>query len=233
MDAAIWLGASAIALAIIVPLAIEWLKHPRLEIRRMAWRASAPVDWTFAAVRVYNRPLGRPWRWFLVRQSAEGCEVTLEFRRLGEKSLAIPAVGARWSSRPEPLRSQPISRSVSVRGAGSTGSSVARLQGPTLVTFVPQFDLALVPDTRRMDVAPNEHGEEIAVAILRDDGKAYAWGAESYAYPGWENPEWSLPRGEYEVLVRVEAAGIGVTQRFKLDNTTSDFARFDLAEPTG
>jgi hypothetical protein len=84
-----------------------------------------------------------------------------------------------------------------------------------------------------MDVAPNGHGEEVAVAVLKVDGKAFAWGAESYAYPGWENPEWSLLRGEYEVTIRAEAAGVNATKRFKLNNTLGDFAKFDLVEVNG
>ena len=81
----------------------EAVKRPRLEIRPAEWARSGD-PWVFAVVRVRNRPLTRALRWFLVRQSAEGCEALIEFRRANEIVLAIPEVVGRWSGRPQPIK---------------------------------------------------------------------------------------------------------------------------------
>jgi hypothetical protein len=70
----------------------------------------------------------------------------------------------------------------------------------------------------------------VAVAILFQDGEAFAWGAESYA-EGGRRRDWKLERGEYDVAIRVESSGIRRTFRFKLDNLAADFSRFGLNAP--
>jgi hypothetical protein len=88
------------------------------------------------------------------------------------------------------------------------------------------FDPSLVPQTLANDLAPG-HWEEVAVAILFDDGQAFAWGAESYS-AGGRRVDWSLERGDYEVSVRVASSGIQKVFRFRLDNLAIDFSRFRL-----
>lgn len=153
-------------------LAEVW-KRPRIEIRPAEWsRGTEP--WVFAVVRVRNRPPSRVLRWFLVRQSAEGCEATIEFRRAGEADLAIPETQARWSGTPQPLR---------IVGVDTAGQ------------IVKVFDQEMVPATTQIDLPPTEEGHELAVAFIRDDGSAYAWSATSYAYGmEWRNPEWAPTR---------------------------------------
>lgn len=156
-----------------------------------------------------ERPLSRPWRWFLVRQSAEGLEAVIELRRAGELELAIPEVQGRWSGTPQPLR---------LVGVNEQGEPV----------YV--FEESIVPQTVQITLPPTEEGHELAVVFLRDDGTAYAWSATSYAYGAeWRNPEWALERRVYEVTVRVRASGISKRKRFRLDNLSADFARFRTA----
>jgi hypothetical protein len=171
-------------------------------------------------VEIHNRPLRWPLRLLVTRNSADGCEVTLEFRRQGEKALAISEVPARWSGHPQPIRSVPVIKTSESSGGGAVE-----------VDFLPHYDPTMVPGTLRFDVPATEAGQEVALAVLREDGTAHAWGAESYAYPAWKNPNWALERRRYEVTVKVRASGISTSARFILDNLASDFARFSRLEP--
>jgi len=209
-------GVVLAAAALFVMFAVEWLKRPRLEILPASWRASLPVPWVFAAVEIRNRPLWRPLQALLVRGSALGCEVILEFRTPGQKQLAIPEVAARWSGQPEPIKSVPVVTSPNVGSAG----------GQADVTLVAQYDPTMVPQTLRFDVPAAKVGQEVAIAVLRNDGTAHAWGAESYAFPNWKNPAWELKRQVYEVTVSAQASGISTSRRFQLDNLAYDFRRF-------
>src|SRR6266545_7938169 len=95
-------------IAIALTITAERLKHPRLDIRPSPFRPPGPLEWTFAAVRVHNRPeIPRPLGWFITRDAAVGCAVTVEFHRR-DGTLAFHSVEGRWSSQPEPLRRQPV-----------------------------------------------------------------------------------------------------------------------------
>ncbi len=142
--------------------------------------------------------------------------MTLEFRESGKKDLVLPEVPARWSSRPEPLRTDYV----------DPDPSLGLPKGAQLVRRTP--DPALVPQTLVLDLPASGRWEEVAVAVLKADGEAYAWGAESYLFSGWRNPVWRLQRGTYDVTVRLEASGATTASCFKLDNLTTDFARFEL-----
>jgi hypothetical protein len=147
--------------------------------------------------------------------------VTLHFRRLGEAGRALPAIQARWSSAPEPVRRQPIGS-----GTGPVRSIDEWSRG---LSFVDVYDPALSAASLRQDISAGEDGEEIAVAILKEDGSAYAWGAESYRFEGWANPAWKLEdQTEYEVTIRVEGSGVGLERRFRLPFLSDDFAEFTV-----
>lgn len=213
MDA-IAIASLVVALAAVAIYFIaEWLKRPRLEVVPRTWQAKVPTGFTFAAVEVRNRPLPHLVRSILLRGSATGCEVTLEFREPGTKHLAIPRVPARWSSQPEPFRLVPT-------------------QGSPQPQYSVQFDPTIVPQTLRLDVPAADVGYEVAVAMLTlDDGKAYAWGAESYGFPASKNPAWELKRQVYEVKVIATASGVAKSRRFLLDNLEPDFAKFSRLIP--
>lgn len=168
---------------------------------------SNPVAWTFATVWVRVEPLPRGIKAILVRESATGATATVEFRQSGRRVL--PEVAARWSSQREPVEAD-------VKGF---------VAGQPIIEF--KYTPEALPRTNVHDLTPGRW-EEVAVAVLRDDGEAYAFGAESYAFPEWRRPEWKLERGEYEVTLRIESAGPSATKRFRLDNLTADFNRFRL-----
>lgn len=154
-------------------------------------------------------------RWLLVRQAAQGCEVSVEFRMPGLPSIVIGPVAGRWSGQPEPIRSVPVLNP-------ATGA----------VAFVSHYDQTMVPQTLRMDVPAGGGGQEVGLAILRPDGTAHAWGAESYAYPHWRNSAWALGAQMYELTVRVRGSGVLATRRFSLNNLAPpNFAAFSTLTP--
>lgn len=86
------------------------------------------------------------------------------------------------------------------------------------------YDPARDPGQR--DVAVSSEGEEIAVAIFRDN-EAFAFSTESYWHPRWGNPDWCLERTKtYRIVVRVEGSSVRQERAFKLaylTNNPSDF----------
>lgn len=102
MDIGVALGLAALVVAIVLPLSLESLRKPRLEIKAERWNPSGPAAWSFAVVHVRNRPL--PTWVPLARMTAERCRATVEFRKGEERDMAIPEIDARWSARPEPIR---------------------------------------------------------------------------------------------------------------------------------
>lgn len=206
-------GVALAVVAIVLAVSIEWMRRPSLDIKADNWRARGPVPWTFATVRVYNRPLPKPFSALIVRGTAECCEVTLEFREPGKSYLSLPQVPARWSSHPEPLR------------------SIAIIDENGVPSMSTQYDPTVMTSTKRLDIPASDGGEEVAIAFLTSDGAAAAFGAESYAFPGWMNPDWRLERRVYEVSVYVRGSGVSKKRRFSLDNLAVDFARFAMLEP--
>jgi hypothetical protein len=196
--------------AILLVASVEWLKRPRLEIVARHWQATLPVPWTFAAVEVRNLPVIRALGWLLVRQPAQGCEVTTEFRTPGLPAIVVGPVAARWSAQPEPIRSVPVLNA-------KTGA----------IAFVSHYDQTMVPQTLRMDVPAGGGGQEVGLAIQRPDGTAHAWEAESYAHADWKNPAWALGAQMYDVTVRVRGSGVSSSRRFSLNNLgPPNFAAF-------
>ena len=217
-------GLLVAAAAVVLTLSIEWLKRPRLEIVESVWQPKGPTQWVFAIVHVRNRRMSWPAGALLVRESAKACEVVLEFRKPGGGELVMPEVAARWSSHPEPFRAQLVLSGTKVITAAE-GEEVE--SGPT---FINQYDPMIVPQTRRLDVAAGDAAQEVAIAVLRSDGSAHAFGADSYEFLGWKHPDRELERQVYEVTVRVLASGVSKSRRFKLDNLAPDFGRFSRLE---
>ena len=101
-----------------------------------------------------------------------------------------------------------------------SGSRTRRVRPEYTVVYDPARD----PGQR--DVAVSNEGEEIAVAIFRDD-KAFAFSTESYRHPRWGNPDWRLERGKtYRIVVRVQGSSVQQERAFRLaylTNNPSDF----------
>lgn len=210
MDPGVALGITGVALAFVVPLALDWLKQPRVRIVASTYRASQPVPWTFAAVKVKNEPLRFLGR--LVSQgSAQGALAYAEFRRVGEDQLCIPTVPLGWSSKPEPLSIHPVTQ--------PSGD----------IALVQRFAPEMLTERLRSDIASALPALELAVAILRQgDSNAFGFGAESYAHHQMQKPEWRLQRGNYAVDIRVEFGGGHAVGKFSLAFLSDDFAQFDL-----
>jgi hypothetical protein len=179
--------------------------------------AHDPVPWHFAIVDVRN---AAPSRWvpFLARETAFDSEVSIQFFRRAEAVTEV--IPARWSDRPEPIDHQ----------------LATDAQGQPFIAAV--FAPNLVPDSRRLDLPAGGRRQEVAVAVLRD-GEAYGWGAESYAFPFWRNPDWRLSeRAEYEVVLTIQWAGGTAAERLRLPYLSDEMGAFrlhpgplDLAQP--
>lgn len=136
MDA---IGLAALILAIValvLTLAIERLKKPRIKIVSSEWRAPAFVQWTFATARVQNKKLWPLVRWFLERRGAQGCRAEIEYYQWDATApfLRIPG---RWSSSPPPIDWVPSSLTRSLPG-GSLGY-IPLAAGPP-VTGAPPYN---------------------------------------------------------------------------------------------
>jgi hypothetical protein len=216
-------GLALAIVAILLTIAIEVVRRPRLSIRPSRFTASGPVPWTFAAVRVHNKPLSRPWRWFLTREAAGGCRVTFDFFRWGTDVRVMPSVPGRWSGNPQPLRR--------VRQSNPETEQYAEMLAkaglpPPVEQYFAEYDPTL--DPREHDVRTSEDGEEVAVAVLQLQVGAYAWGTESYAHPSWQKPGWQLEHGTYKVVVSVNGSSVSKSKAFKLEYLDDDFAKFNL-----
>lgn len=166
-------------LAVLLFVIAEIVRRPKLVIDRGEW-SDENVPWQFAAVRISNQQLGRPWRWIFDSSAAVDCRASLTFRRQGMEDIG-PLPG-RWSARPEPIRITP--------------------QGGQLLGT---FDPALVPTSYYLTLPATGQQEEMAVAI-GNQGKCSAFSAESYALPDWHHPGWELTAGEWDVQVIVTSA---------------------------
>lgn len=138
MDTGTILGVVAIAVAVAVPFGIERLKRPRLEIVSSQWSPPGFVLWTFATVRIRNRPLSKVLDKLLTRQPVQGCTADIDFYHWDSDACTFTVPG-RWSSAPEPLRLAPedlptvlppVNPKVGAGTAPTTGASEAPLSSP-------------------------------------------------------------------------------------------------------
>jgi hypothetical protein len=251
------LGVGVVALG--VPFTIEAVKRPRLKIAPTEWRNPVFVPWTFATVRVYNEPVGALLKNLLARQSAHGCRAEIDYY-LWDSTARFLTVPGRWSSLPEPLRFVPSSQATAPPPPGGrtvyppVDTPVSGGTAPTTFSYgLPASGAPALPviqgssgtaseqsayrvvydpsrDSGQCDIAVSDEGEQIAVAILRED-KAFAFSTESYKYTGWENPSWRLELGKtYRIVVRVRGSGIQLEQAFKLEYLTNNPSEFRLQE---
>jgi hypothetical protein len=219
-DAAMTIAILALIAALIVPLGIERLKRPRLDIIPSPWTPSRPVAWTFAAVRIRNLPLRGLAGMFMTRGEAQGCRVEIDFTDLATGTRPFDTVQGRWSSHPEPLQWVPNPPLAAIPGIGGTA-----IPAPGTGGFAPAFDPSLI--RHEQDVAVSKDGEEVPIAVLRA-GDAYAWTSSSYGYPIWADPNLHLPHGTYRVDVRVQGSNVDHSQSFKLEYLNTDFTKFRL-----
>jgi hypothetical protein len=203
------------------------------------------VNWTFATVRVRNRPTWWGVKRLLTRQAAQACVVDLEYYRWGTDERVLPRIPGRWSSHYQPIRyvpypggipyqpsSTPPYTQVQPYGGGTASTSMPFSQGPAPsgapappTQFDPVFDPSL--DSPQQDVAVSPEGEEVAVAILTQAG-AYAFSTDSYGHYAFGNPAWKLEFGTYRIVVRVRGSGVKCERAFRLDYNSNNFSEFKL-----
>jgi hypothetical protein len=166
--AALVLGAAGLVAAFAAPGTIEVLKRPRLEIVPSPWVPEGPVAWTFATVQIRNKPITAPLVKRLTREAAQGCVVDIDFFRWGTEDKVFPTVPGRWSSHPEPIRSQPSPpANVGTFRAGSpvTGGTASTATSSSEPGFSFVYDPTL--DPRQHDVATSEAGRKSPSRSLR------------------------------------------------------------------
>lgn len=189
-----------------IPAAQSWLEKPRLEIVPSIWQPQGPVLWSFAVVRVKNKPLPPVLGAILRRDVAPRCTVSAKF-------IGAPfhPIDARWSAAVQPFRL--VDRS-----------------GALAVEYAPE----LVPSTKEFDLAPSEDGQEVAVAIVHADGSAHAFSASSYSFMDkeWADPALALEGGTtYSVRISARSAGQEKVCTLELPYLNADFNRFVLRKP--
>jgi hypothetical protein len=224
------LGAAGIGVGIGVPLGIEGLKSPKLDINPVEWRARGPVyPMTFASVQVVNRPIRRPLR----RDVAEACEVAIDFFTWGDEASrerVFDTIQGRWDSHvPEPYR-----LNIGFRAPDGTALKEVPMTTEGLTTSMfaietrAQFDPSLV--SLQQDLSVGSDRGRVSVAVLRD-GEAFAFSDESYRY--MENhfgkPDWQLIKGRtYRVRITVKGSNAEVQRDYKLEFYSDDFTKFRL-----
>lgn len=191
--------------ALALPVLIERLRRPRLQIEAGRW-GDESVAWRFAVVKVTNRPLRGLGARVLTRQSAEGTIVSFTIRLRGADEPLVENFPGRWSGHPEPYR-QDVKKTE---------------EGWAMVEV---FDHTLVPGSYRFDVPSTGQAEEVAVAVWRDES-AYLFNSDSYRFDKWHNPAWGLPPGDYEVIARASAPGSEAHAAFTL--TVAGIESFEL-----
>jgi len=192
-------------IATTVPLGIEFLRRPKpaLSIADPAIGRSPTGKHGFVHVRVVNEPLRKPLGRVLLRNTATGCEASLEF--LGDPPIQhTKPLPARWTSTPAP----------------QTWNDV--------VGWI--FARNMVPLSQVTDIQPSYAGQLITVALRYEDmPSAFAFNADSYNTTDRDRhqcrPEYELRGLEYAVKVNVAAGSIETTRVFRLVNgeTLDDF----------
>ena len=183
------LGLVGIVLAVAVPLSLSWLEKPRIEIVPASWQPQGVVLWSFAVLRVRNKPLPASLRAVLRRDIAARCSVTAEF-----VGAPFPPIDLRWS-------------------AAGNGT--------------PPASQALLDQSKALDLAPSNDGQEVAIAIIHSDGTAHAFSAESHALTQpWADPRLALTYQTYTVRVRANSAGESKDALFELPYLSPKFNEF-------
>jgi hypothetical protein len=189
------LGIVGVVLALAVPAFVEWSRRPCLRIEKADDANSPDPYWRIVHVRVINEPLSGRLSRVLLRNSAAGCRVSMEFKSKSD-GKTVTARG-KWSAQPEPL---------AIIGYGE---QVGRV-----------YDPEKIPMGLTLDLSASEDGETVAVAIKHNnDAAAYAYDPEVYAPGNLRNPEFELADERYEVTVTAQAGEIkSAPRRFLLHN---------------
>ena len=211
--AGVILGLIGIAVAIGVPLFVEWSRRPALRIERGddVNEHRANPAWRLLHVRIVNQPL-HGWRsHWLLRNPATSCRVAVLFKSCSDgQEIHMPG---RWTASPEPrsLIGGPPEVPMEYYNLDPVRAGEPSIGMP--------FDPTKVPGTLRLDLSADADGEPVPVAIkFKGEVAAFGFTSESYAYADFRKPDLVLPDEEYLVTIRARAGGIEVTETFRLHN---------------
>ena len=177
-------------IAVLIPIIIEALRKPRLELTIAAAADAEYPEKTparkvrFLHVDVENKPLR-----LMSRNTAIQCHGSITFHNLDgqrffEKSMPIRWVGP---GQPEPTLVPIIADGKNIGG-------------------IPDLRFSLAP---KVDIAPGEK-EPLGVAARFDnDNDCFGWSNDNYfSDPPWRNQTWKLRPGCYLVKINVVCAGV-------------------------
>jgi hypothetical protein len=118
-------------------------------------------------------------------------------------------VDARWSASQQPIR-------VTIAPDGSVSAT---------------YDETLVLASRELNLAPSSDGQEVAIAIINQDGSAHAFSAWSYRFMNdfWRDPQLALTQGTtYRVKVTATWAGESKVKTLELPYLSGNFNQFSM-----
>ena len=189
---------------LIVALWIERLKRPKLRIAIAPHsdQVSLGIQRRFLYLHVRNIVLCRPFRWFLIRESALSCYARIEFLRLDRTAFFARPMDARWSESPQPPQ------------LAQNG-----------VVYPNVIDVL-----RYRDIHTNR-SERLDVAFKCEGATAcYGFTNTSYVQPALQDPEWLLPGDRYLVRVSIFTGSFEKTETFTLRNDwpRTDFQLQDI-----
>jgi hypothetical protein len=172
------LGILASAIAAIV---LDHASRPLLEVvehngDRAQGQSPGNPPHEFFHVRVRNRRA----RLLSGRRPAWSCQATLEVRTGDGHGRLVDPIPARWISQPEPILTLGIS------------GQVAQIP-----------DAARMLAGRRIDI--HNHEDQVMSIAVKFEGadECHLFTNESYVFPRWQNPEWSLQPGRHRLRVTV------------------------------
>jgi len=88
---------------------------------------------------------------------------------------------------------------------------------------------ARTTDRRYRDIPVGDTGEEVAVAVLNEEG-AFAFSSTSYEHNAFGDPDLRLSRGTYRVVVHARGSSVNHKRVFKLEYLSEKFDQFQLQE---
>lgn len=114
------------------------------------------------------------------RRPAWACQATLEVLADDGVTQVLPPIPARWTSQPEPILTVGVGQGI--------------VQIP---------DVARMLAGRRIDI--HNHEDQVMSIGVKFEGapEFHLFTNESYVFPRWQNPAWSLARGRHRLRVSV------------------------------
>lgn len=210
-------------LSILITIAIEFLRRPRLRLtiekpcQKVEYEPNTHPASVARYARLYLENKQLPiWARWMLRSPAVQCNGTITFHDLRGNDIFGAGMSVRWAASDQPLAIEGITEDNK--------------------RFV-VFDPTRLTLTSRIDVYPGiEERQLLDVAVrLDDETDCYGWNNEAYLQPNekylWRTPRWRIPPGEYLVKVSISSSGGKCTANFRLiNNAVGDGFRIEGAK---